>query len=294
MSEQQEPTKISFAQLAIAIKGKPHQEQEAICRQVGYEEKEIGDFLNWVNTPAKKPEKVVDLTPFTATPTFEAIQNRIQENMEKARQNPPQREPELSPFERDKLVIRYLLGGSCERLGDASLHNPNLKDTAVIRWLRDEFHRSRLSNALLLGDTGCGKTWGALAYAVSLMHADIRAGVVQHCHGMFVTAYQLSEMVMAPSYYRAQLDRSLRVPVLILDDLGAEPQKGYKESDFKQYFTHLFTQRHKFGRSTIITTNEEPGKLAGLYGDRFVSRFRETGLDFESKDLDMRVREEVK
>lgn len=229
--------------------------------------------------------KKIDPTPFTQTAFWKQVQGKIAQ-LGADSGNEPAESEKMSLFERDILTNRFLLGGE-SIFDEASLHNPRLKKTAIIRWLEEEFNPSWCRNALLLGAPGNGKTWGALAYGKTKMDVEILCGKVQRCNGAFITAYRLSEMIASQRHFQADLDALIRKKVLIVDDLGTEPS-GYKAKDFQAHFEYLFSERHRSKRTTIVTSNATPAQIREMYGDRFVSRFNENGLVFESKDPDIR------
>jgi hypothetical protein len=211
---------------------------------------------------------------------------------------------------RDRLTVQWLMGGKSTIYDNASLHHPGLIETQVIKWLTGDFHLLRHRAGLLLGSCGSGKTWGMVAYGISRMRVDFSmSGAVKNCSGQFITAYRLSEMLHNQRKFQDQLDELLRKQVLLVDDLGTEP-RGYKGEDFQAHFGHLFSERHKSGKITLITSNATvtdteikdsagnvlevvPG-IRTLYGQRFVSRFNEFGAFFESTDPDFRENKEQK
>ena len=153
--------------------------------------------------------------------------------------------------------------------------------TDIVQWLRCEYAPSNKPNALLLGGTGCGKTFAAVAYVAH--KSWLSEG---HLNASFVTAYKLAEYSQRRNYN--QIDHYENVRFLIVDDLGAEAG-AFKGADFVAYFTNLFATRHAHGRKTLITSNGSLEETGITYGERFVSRFRESGMVYVSDGDDMRV-----
>lgn len=157
-----------------------------------------------------------------------------------------------------------------------SLGDPNIKDTAVVRWLKSTFTNATKKNAMLLGSTGSGKTYGAIAYVAFNGTPETVA---------FVTAYKLSELIQRKAYQ--ELDTLREKTFLIIDDLGVG-DVGYKAADFLSFFEDLFIHRHQKGKTTIITSNATKDQVKETFGERFISRFNESGLVYTTPDSDMR------
>lgn len=183
--------------------------------------------------------------------------------------------------------ISALLMGLDNRFSQVSLYAENLVQTSVLRYFRDEFPYLDKRNCLVLGGTGSGKTFGVIGYVAQRANLKVYRDQTKSIDAKFITAYKLSELLYRKDFDK--LDKLETVNYLIVDDLGAEPE-GYKGKDFIAHFENLFTTRHMFGRATLITSNCKPEDIANQYGERFVSRFRETGDIFVSTDGDLRKR----
>lgn len=227
--------------------------------------------------PKKQKKRVVDLVERCKVLAIEA------------KESPP---PQgialtgLSPLEQDQMVLQRLLGGACCD-DDATPKHPEWRNNPCFDWLNQRFKNSGKTSALLLGGTGCGKTWAMLAYALSLMNPTFEWRKLKRLDGLFVTAYQLSWWIQDAKQHRTELSRMERVPVLLLDDLGTEP-KGFKGGDMNAHMNHLFDERHKFGRITLMSSNGTKEEIKQLYGERFASRFSASGLLYQSNHVDMR------
>lgn len=235
------------------------------------------DWINWVESPVQHVEKQQKDTGNIAQTLA-----RIDALRQTAKAAPPPEPPDY--FARDILLNQYLMNGSTV-FDDASLSNPDLKDTEVIHW----FKAIQPKVALVIGGAGAGKTWGTLAWMNSLTTAR-GTGKVEYADSAFITAFRLSELFhnSKKKDYQAEMDELLKKRHLLIDDLGAEPS-GFRGADFIAYFDYLFSERHRFRRSTFITSNATRETIKSVYGDRFISRFNEVGNFIETTGKDMRV-----
>jgi len=178
------------------------------------------------------------------------------------------------------------LAGADTRYAGIRLRSEATKPTSTVAFLAREM-QSPVRNYLLLGETGCGKTYGAIAFL-----SEISTGKPTRAK-----AYRMAEAI-----YRREfdlLDTLRSVPYLMIDDLGAEPE-GFRGSDFLAFFDNLMDDRWERQLTTVITSNltvetvrDAHGNalkrgVRDIYGQRFVSRFSEDGKVFEAKDKDMR------
>lgn len=187
-------------------------------------------------------------------------------------------------LEDERKILARIIGES-PRYTMALPSHPQLKQTEVMRFLSGHFKEKGLTNGLLLGNAGCGKTFGALVYAVANAKSwvNVKGDWVVQCK--FNRAYQLNEAIQRKDW--DLLKAATNTPMLIIDDLGIE-SGGYKSADFNAWFENLFIERHHYGRTTLITSNYTAAQFVEFYGPRIISRLRETGDVFESKDPDLR------
>lgn len=137
-----------------------------------------------------------------------------------------------------------------------SSDNPiTAKRQATIMLHLNRYLRTYLENKpaglLFIGDPGVGKTH--LAVAV------LREVVMRyHVNGLFLDYQELIRAIQR-SYNRAEsteddrgiLDKATSVPMLVIDDIGAQ-----RPTDWQiDIMTHLFTTRANYNRPTIVTTN---------------------------------------
>lgn len=155
------------------------------------------------------------------------------------------------------------------------LSKPDIKQTYFVNLLKNELQNGLKCFYMLLGDVGCGKTFAALALAAEIGTPNCR----------FLSSYKLSEFIFRKNF--EALDKAQECLVLVIDDLGAEPE-GFKGKDFLAFFEELFNQRYTKQLTTIITSNLTSTEIKEQYGERFVSRFNQYGEVFQSTEADLR------
>ncbi len=141
---------------------------------------------------------------------------------------------------------------------------------------------TQYKTVLVSGETGVGKTYLIDCVCNNLIQKNV---VVN-----YYTAFALSDLFLK---YRTSftqnnsglLDGVLNCDVLIVDDLGSEPNLKNNE----EYFYLLFNERLVKNKFTIITTNLLPSQLMDRYGERTFSRLRDkrssTFIKIENPDL---------
>lgn len=128
----------------------------------------------------------------------------------------------------------------------------------LVSWLDDGYPSGR--NLVLFGATGVGKTHAALAAARNVY---VRHAVVAE----FVPVVELYDR-LRPGGSESALVDACRVPLLILDDLGAE-----KVTDWTAERLYLIVNRRWLDvLPTIATSNLPPEELADAIGGRTYSR----------------------
>ena len=85
--------------------------------------------------------------------------------------------------------------------------------------------------------------------------------------------------------YCRTMQKLCSVPILVLDDLGAE---GHHADFVRSKLEQIIFQRHANGRALIITTNLSPARLAKLYPGRIMERLRERCLVLEHNCASLR------
>lgn len=165
---------------------------------------------------------------------------------------------------RERLVRQseILLRRIPELYRDARLP-PNEAGAIAAKWLRD--YREGARNPLaILGPTGTGKTWVALALARMLLTENT-------IPVMFITAADLMAALRpstVPEHTGLELAQFVSTPVLIVDDLGAEKVSEWTEEQLYR----LANARSAHQRPMIITSNNTGPELRARYGQRIIGR----------------------
>ena len=150
---------------------------------------------------------------------------------------------------------------------EAEGHTNNQSQRASLRLAFDTArHYAENPRGWLLfhGGYGCGKTHLAAAIA------NARLAVGQPV--MFVNAPDLLDHLRATFgpgseiSYDEQFDRIRNIPLLVVDDLGAESPTQWAQEKFYQIFNH----RYNAGLPTVITTNVELDRIEPRIRSRLV------------------------
>lgn len=133
----------------------------------------------------------------------------------------------------------------------------------AMRWLAD-YRRGERKSLAILGPTGTGKTWIAMALTRLLLTEDVVPVTV-------VTAADLMA-ALRPSSVAEHADLDVMgfavAPVLVLDDLGSEKMSEWTEEQLYR----LADERSRNARPTIVTSNSDGPQLRERYGARIIGR----------------------
>ncbi len=156
--------------------------------------------------------------------------------------------------------------------------------TKMQNWC-EKFETTKYKNVLITGNTGVGKTY----LVESICNKMIAKNVVVN----YYTAFALNDLFLK---YRTSfnenraglLDGVLECDVLIIDDLGSEPNTKNNE----EYFYSVFNERLAKNKSTIITTNLDLEQLLYRYGERTFSRLcnKVNSIMFKIDNSDLRLK----
>ena len=137
---------------------------------------------------------------------------------------------------------------------------------------------------ILTGPCGTLKT----TFACSIMLEAFAHGIEARFE---LVMSMLDRLVMLEKSNKDEYCRSMQklcsVPLLVLDDLGAE---GHHADFVRSKLEQIIFQRHANGRALIITTNLSPAGLARLYPGRIMDRLRERCLVLEHNCASQRNR----
>lgn len=134
---------------------------------------------------------------------------------------------------------------------------------AVIDWVtRYLLDPAVAGSLLLLGDTGTGKSWQA--------YGAVRAACETGVSWRATSAAKLYACLRpgAADDFESAFTAWARVPLLLLDDLGAaNPSPWVEEVTYR-----LIDERYADCLPTIVTSNLKPSALRAMFGDRTASR----------------------
>ena len=130
-------------------------------------------------------------------------------------------------------------------------------------------HLAAGEGLVLRGPVGTMKT----TLAVAVLQYGLQLGE----RAMFLTMPSLIDSIFSAKAVSSEdwlrfESRLRQVPLLVLDDLGAEWGSGYVMSKIDA----IFAERYNRKRSTIVTTNLAGQALQSRYPDRIIDRLRET------------------
>jgi len=158
----------------------------------------------------------------------------------------------------------------------------NLKKIAEIleKWA-GKYPNNTKNNIVIVGKTGVGKTYLTSCLANELLEKDVSV--------CFITSFDLNESFLK---YHTSFDKTkstwlepfIEADVLFIDDLGTEP---ILKNVTKNYLYLVLSERERFGRPVIITTNLMLDELNNRYDERICSRLcnkRNTNLIFIDGD----------
>jgi len=133
----------------------------------------------------------------------------------------------------------------------------------AMSWLLG-YRRGDVKPLAILGPTGTGKTYTAMALARLLLTED-------HVPVTIITAADLMA-ALRPSSVSEHADLDLMAyavaPVMVLDDLGAERMSEWTEEQLYR----LADERSRNARPTIVTSNMTGEQLRERYGSRVIGR----------------------
>jgi DNA replication protein DnaC len=159
------------------------------------------------------------------------------------------------------------------------------RPTTALRHVREFMADEHHTILLLAGSPGNGKTVAACSALVGAVRGDYS---MQADHiGRFVKAIDL---VRAGTFDAAFWSGLRETPVLVIDDLGAEPldEKGWALANLAS----LLDSRYDAEAKTILTMNLTPARFHARYcandGGRLFDRIREVGTTVQIREPSMR------
>lgn len=141
-----------------------------------------------------------------------------------------------------------------------------LKVKDIFEKISDKFPLVKQNFIVISGKTGVGKTFITKCLAFELINKGFIVS--------FVSAFEMNKLLCAyhtcfdenkQNYIEALIDSD----ILIIDDLGIEP---ILKNVTIEYLYVILSERSKFGRLTVITTNLDGTGILNRYNERIFSR----------------------
>ena len=157
------------------------------------------------------------------------------------------------------------------------------KIAKILKKWADKYPNNLKNNLIISGKTGVGKTHLSSCLANELLKKDVSV--------CFITAFDLNESFLK---YHTSFDKTksswiepfIETEVLFIDDLGTEP---ILKNVTKNYLYLVLSERERFNRPVVITTNLMLDELNNRYDERICSRLcnkRNSNLIFiDGEDL---------
>ncbi len=157
--------------------------------------------------------------------------------------------------------------------------------TLLQNWC-NKFPMVSKNKIMLLGETGVGKTFLTKCMAKKLSEKNTSV--------CFISAYEMNNLMLK---YHTTFDSnklSILIPltdsdVLFIDDLGTEPLLNNVTIN---YLFLILSERERFNRPTIITSNFDISVLEERYGERIFSRLsdKQNGFIYQMIGEDIRIK----
>jgi DNA replication protein DnaC len=154
----------------------------------------------------------------------------------------------------------------------------------LLKWC-EKYPNTPKKTIILSGKTGVGKTFASKCVASTLASNGNSV--------CFVSAFQMNEIFLKyhttfDANKSAVLTPLTECDALFIDDLGTEPILSNVTIN---YLYLILSERERFDRATIITTNLSPESILNQYGERVYSRLfnKRSSIRFEINGDDLRI-----
>ncbi|MCR5121368.1 MAG: ATP-binding protein [Ruminococcus sp.] len=196
----------------------------------------------------------------------------------------------------EKLLMKYTLeemsSGSAIKLHDFGEFRTDYYPPGEIRERMIKYHTmfvnycqdfggtSTKRSMLFMGETGLGKTFFSSCIVKRLGEMGISAA--------FMSAFDMLRTLENEHFGRAEGDTMghlLTAPLVVIDDLGAEPSQS---KFYNTFFYNIINGRINRMLPTIISTNLTPDIIKARYGNRIASRMLSEFLPVLFRGTDIR------
>ncbi|MBP5427414.1 MAG: ATP-binding protein [Clostridiales bacterium] len=145
----------------------------------------------------------------------------------------------------------------------------NIK-SAALKFIED-FDNPDTKNLLFIGNTGVGKTFMLNCIAFELLR-KCKSVIYKTSSQLFdiINKYKL-QALSDPSFNFEDYQQIFSVDLLIIDDLGTEPQSNSKYSEL----LNILNQRKLNNLKTVASTNINLSLISEIYSERVLSRIIE-------------------
>lgn len=156
--------------------------------------------------------------------------------------------------------------------------------TGLEKWC-DSYPKQNRNNIFLSGATGLGKTYLTKCMAKNLLEKGLLV--------CYVSAFEMNNLFFKYHSTFNHEKEQILIPllesdVLFIDDLGSEP---YLNNVTESYLYLVLSERERFKRPTIITSNFSIDKIVSRYSERIYSRIvnKKQGYTFNISGDDLRI-----
>ena len=140
------------------------------------------------------------------------------------------------------------------------------KIAEILQKWADKYPKNEKNNIFISGKTGVGKTYLTSCLANKFINDDRSV--------CFVSAFDLNESFLR---YHTSFDKTksswiepfIEADILFIDDLGTEP---ILKNVTKNYLYLVLSERERFSRPVIVTSNFKPLEILSKYDERIHSR----------------------
>jgi DNA replication protein DnaC len=184
-------------------------------------------------------------------------------------------------IEQERIKSKLIASGTC--YAGVSLLASETKQSKVINDLK---LKRGMKHVLISGSVGCGKTFGAIAYAANQakLYATAQGDKVD---AVFIKASELAELTGIGEGKPKALADIRAKQWLIVDDLRLKGE-GTVTAAFIRLFEDIVDKRTEGNKGLIVTTNATPAQIKETYGERTYDRLRGKALVIESSEQSMR------